>query len=124
MKTHFFAIVTLLFAVLANAEKSCMETAVSDSDYNECASHEFDSAEAVLNATYKEALSALSKGGPDGLETKKELIQAQRYWIQFRKSDCDAIYAFNQGGSVRIPEAFMCMKRHAEQRTKELHQFY
>ena len=123
MKTYFVAIIFLL-PNFVNAEESCMEYAVSDSDINECARQEFDRAEAVLNTAYKDVLSALGKEGADGLEVKQGLIKAQRHWILFRKSDCDAVYAFNKGGSVRFPEALMCMRRHAEQRTEDLHRFY
>lgn len=123
IKTYFLAIIFLL-PNFVNAEESCMEHVVSDSDINECVQQEYDRAEAVLNATYKEVLSALSKDGADGIEVKQELVKAQRHWILFRKSDCDAVYSYNKGGSVGFPEAFMCMKRHAEQRTEDLHRFY
>ena len=123
VRQSILAIIFLL-SNIANAEESCMEHAVSDSDINECAQQEFARAEAVLNATYKDVLSALSKDGADGLEVKQGLIKAQRPWILFRKSDCDAVYAYNKGGSIRFPEAFMCMKLHAEQRTEDLHRFY
>jgi len=99
------------------------EKAVSDLDYIECSQREYELAEARLNETYNRVLKALKDEGkkfPEMLDARTKLIEAQRKWVLFRKDDCDAVFAMNRNGSIRIPEFTFCMSAHAQQRTKEL----
>jgi len=112
----------LLAPSVASADVDCA-TALSDPDINECASRDFERAETALNAAYKTLLADLKKMGtdiPDALEARQKLIEAQREWVKFRDSDCDAKFALNKGGTIRTLMYFSCMTSHAEQRTKEL----
>ena len=114
----------LLFsaATFASAQDSCDE-AYSTPDVNLCAAKDLDQAEIALNKTYQSVLDELlteSKDNPDAGEARKQLINAQRMWVQFREDDCQAIFTLWRSGTVRTLQYLTCMQNHAEQRTKEL----
>jgi len=95
-------------------------------DMNACAKTDFDKDEKTLNDTYQQLLAQITKPDQDGVrygEVKKKLIEAQRAWVAFRKKDCDAVYTYNESGSIRNLEFLGCMRGHTVQRTKELKNF-
>lgn len=101
--------------------------AITTPEINECASIEKDKVEAKLNDTYKKALAFLDNSDPlikeDAAKAKAKLKEAQRAWIKFRETDCDAIYSFNASGTMRTVLWIGCMQSHAEQRINELNNF-
>lgn len=95
-------------------------------EMNACAKTEFDKDEKTLNDTYQQLVQQITKPDQDGVrygEVKKKLIEAQRAWITFRKKDCDAVYTYNESGTIRNLEFLGCMRAHTVQRTKELTNF-
>ncbi|GAC1318451.1 MAG: lysozyme inhibitor LprI family protein [Collimonas sp.] len=95
-------------------------------DMNACAKTEFDKDEKTLNDTYQQLVKEVTKPDQDGVrygEVKKKLIEAQRAWVTFRKKDCDAVYTYNESGTIRNLEFLGCMRGHTVQRTKELKNF-
>ena len=124
MKYSMILIICLL-APEAYAADSC-DNAVSDPEINECASKDFDRADAALNHSYKKVLAdldALGKDMSEAVQAKHELIAAQRQWVAFREADCNAVFTLNKGGTVRTLMYLSCMSSHAAQRTKELDTF-
>lgn len=98
----------------------------STAEMNACAKIEFDKDEKALNDTYQQLLKQITKPDQDGVrysEVKKKLIEAQRAWVSFRKKDCDAVYTYNESGTIRTLEFLGCMRAHTVQRTKELKNF-
>jgi uncharacterized protein YecT (DUF1311 family) len=95
-------------------------------DMNSCAKTAFDKDEKTLNDTYQQLVKQITKPDQDGVrygEVKKKLIDAQRAWVSFRKKDCDAVYTYNESGTIRDLEFLGCMRAHTVQRTKELKNF-
>ncbi len=79
----------LLLACCSNAyttyEKSCIETAMTQSDMNRCASIEFEEADRELNRVYQSIMSRY-KAYPVFLQRLKS---AQRIWIKLRDADLE-----------------------------------
>jgi len=102
-------------------------TSTMESDL--CASDRAAEADAVLNTTYKLARRQLQQQAADGScshcgEAEQQLIAAQRAWIQLRDKDCDAVYAFNADGTSRNGAKMHCLTTHAQDRTRQLRDFY
>lgn len=102
-------------------------TSTMESDL--CASDRATDADTVLNTTYKLARRQLQQQAADGSCThcgaaEQQLIEAQRAWIQLRDKDCDAVYAFNADGTSRNGAQMHCLTTHAQDRTRQLRDFY
>ena len=119
----------LVLLVLPAAAFAQVDPCLSPSttvEMNACAKTGFDKDEKTLNDTYQQLLKQITKPDQDGVrygEVKKKLIEAQRAWVTFRKKDCDAVYTYNESGTIRNLEFLGCMRGHTVQRTKELKNF-
>ena len=116
----------LIFAAQALAGSACGQR-VSDTEINECLALEYERADARLDGTIESLLHELesqSGDNPHALEARKLLIGAQNQWAEFRDTDCDARFAVNQGGSVRLSAYRLCMIEHAQQREQQLNRFF
>ena len=118
------AAILLIFPSPCLANDQCMDTATSDEEIEKCASQELDQAESSVDAIYKATLAELdrliSNGDKGSAEAKKQLIDSQKKWSDFRKSDCDIVFYLNIDGSIRIPETMNCMANHANRRSELL----
>jgi uncharacterized protein YecT (DUF1311 family) len=79
----------------------------------DCISNELDQQDSRLNEAYKKLVSKLPKG------RKRSLVEAQRAWIKFRKTNC-AFYHDPNGGSAAHVEANECFLKATVDRAKEL----
>ena len=89
---------------------------------NDCMLDRLEKVEADLNRVYALVMKEFSKPDESNIQyslARKELLSAQRAWVAFRKSDCDAVYTI-AGGSVANMRLLACMEGHAVARTKEL----
>ncbi len=95
-------------------------------EMNECAQQVHQKADKKLNAAYQEALKRVDAGLDDEQQrkaTRQGLIEAQRFWVQFRDKDCGAEYDWWRGGTIRGVMYWGCMTNRTEKRTKELEEF-
>jgi len=102
-------------------------TSTMESDL--CTSDRASDADVLLNTTYKQARHQLQQQAANGSCThcgaaEQQLIEAQRAWIQLRDKDCDAVYAFNADGTSRNGAKMHCLTTHAQDRTRQLRDFY
>ncbi|WP_043649915.1 lysozyme inhibitor LprI family protein [Chitinilyticum litopenaei] len=121
---------TRLFAVLlcigaAPAWALDCQKAVTTPEIEQCARSAQEKTEQKLNAVYRSVLKqidALSKNPdtPEQAGLKKQFVDAQRLWVKFREADCQAVYTYWSGGSVRGTMYLGCMQARAEQRISEL----
>src|SRR5690606_19450767 len=85
----YAAILILLLPAQSFAEEKCMDTAIGDTEIEECASQDLSRADSALDLTYKATLATLDKMTSDGdkgaAEAKEQLIAAQGKWDDFRK---------------------------------------
>lgn len=123
MKIRTLPITLLISLIPITSHALNCKKALTTSDINECARAEQKIVEAKLNKTYQRVLKGLDQ--PDNetekySEMKQKLIEAQSAWGQFRKADCDAVYARYAGGTIRSVMFIGCMLQHAEQRIEAL----
>lgn len=100
------------------------DNAMTQADMNSCAYQDFETADAELNAQYKQtraAMVTLDTGLEDNLKgAEKALLTAQRAWISYRDGQCEA-YGFNaRGGSMEPMLISGCQAELTRARTKEL----
>ena len=128
-RTHgvrILAACVLFFAFSSSqAAALCDRDSSNTHDINACSKEDFQTAESRLNDAYKRVLAFLSKAPDEGLsynppEARKPLVEAQRAWITFREKDCSAQNNISGFTTLRPSAYFICMKLHAELRTKQL----
>lgn len=110
-----------------NAPATDCQQAVTTPELNQCAKIEQQKVEAKLNMVYQQVLRTLNEPDTESdkfSEMKQKLIQAQRAWVKFRELDCDAVYSFHAGGTIRTLMFIDCMQEHATQRIKDLEDTY
>ena len=102
--------------------------AASTPEINECAHIEQEKVEKKLNDVYRRVLKQIEEVGknPESeaqADIKKTFIEAQRLWVKFREADCQNVYKFWSGGTMRGLMYIGCMQSRAEQRIKELGEY-
>lgn len=96
---------------------SCMDNSGGVTvEMHNCIGDEHASQDARLNQAYKKLTSQLSA------DRKKELLAAQRLWIQYRDANCK-FYADPDGGTMATINAASCGLEMTAQRAKELENF-
>ncbi|WP_169805835.1 lysozyme inhibitor LprI family protein [Azohydromonas lata] len=125
MKNCLFVLCAAFLAALPAHALDC-KNAMNTMDMNDCAAIEQKAVEVRLNEVYQRVMKELDK--PDEelekySEVRKKLLEAQRAWIRFRQSDCDAQYAYHMDGSMRNLVYLGCMRSRAERRIKDLEEY-
>lgn len=114
-------------AGLAEEANSCAD-ATTTIAMRECLDKAYTSADAALNAVWKQVIAGV--GDADHMPPnerkawKDELLESQRAWIQFKEHDCDAVGFEWWGGSGAGGAILSCLLEHTEARTKDLRQRY
>lgn len=108
----------LLFAAASSAQDwDCTDAGnLPQQGMNMCAHKDFERADRALNVAWKGAWGDVQK-------TKGQvhpLLQAQRAWIAYRESQCEAEGRSFEGGSLQPFIISSCMARMTRQRTEEL----
>jgi uncharacterized protein YecT (DUF1311 family) len=75
---------------------SCMDTATSQGQMNDCAHTAYRTADKTLNEVYRSASARVSGDAA----AKKKLVAAQRAWIVFRDAECDFVASGTGEGSA------------------------
>ena len=83
---------------------------------NMCAGRVFETADAELNAAYRQLVARLA-GQPD---IRKLLAAAQRSWIAFRDTECAFRSSGVQGGSAHPMVESMCLTGLTKARIQDL----
>ena len=93
-------------------------------EINECARLTLVEKDRELNSAYQRVLAALvrrDKDDPTDYENaRKQLVAAQRAWMQFRDNDCAAMFTLYAMGTIRTVTYLSCVIERTEQRTLEL----
>lgn len=98
----------------SRAYNQCMEASGGvTSNMHDCTAMEIDLQDKKLNAIYQKVLKAQSPG------QRKQLIAAQRLWIQYRKANC-SFYADPDGGTAAGVASHSCYLRETAERANEL----
>jgi uncharacterized protein YecT (DUF1311 family) len=111
----------LAWAGAAPAEAPDCKNAMTTLDMNACAAADEKVVEAKLNEVYQRVLKTY--GDQEHAAARSKLIAAQRAWVKFRETDCDAVLEKWAGGSIHTQMYIGCMQNHAERRIKDLEDF-
>ncbi|MBO0150208.1 DUF1311 domain-containing protein [Vibrio sp. Vb2424] len=90
----------------------------------------FELADNELNDVYKNIMNRINSGElsdrtlVDSVELKQSLLSSQRSWLQFKKSNCDAFYVLQSGGSQRNEARMECEIEMTKERTNYLISWY
>ncbi|MBL3524345.1 DUF1311 domain-containing protein [Serratia plymuthica] len=104
-------------ALAANKpESTCLQTAQSQAELNDCAAQTYKNADGEMNAAYKKVMDTLKKSP----EKSKSLLQAQRAWLKFRDADCAFLSSNSAGGSINAMNNALCLSERTTERTNSL----
>ncbi len=100
------------------------ENAMAQQDLNICQYRDFETADAELNAVWKEARVAAKQADAEYDENLKgeeaALLAAQRGWIAYRDGECDLAGFEARGGSMEPMLVSGCLAELTRARTKQL----
>ncbi|MBD9557230.1 lysozyme inhibitor LprI family protein [Ensifer sp. ENS03] len=101
--------------------------AMAQPDLNDCAYREYESADAELNAVYRQAMTAAQKvdkelEGAD-IGAVEALKTAQRAWIGYRDGQCELAGFQARGGQAEPMLVSGCLAQLTQKRTAELNEF-
>lgn len=88
-----------------------------------CAASELQRADNELNRIYQRVLQRLEKPNDeyaDYKSAKKSLIEGQRAWVTFKKSDCAVPGHLNIRGNIQSNEMVSCEIKHTRSRIADL----
>lgn len=113
MRRIFLTACLVILASAAHAE-DCDRSDDSQQMMNICANEDFSAADAKLNATYQNLISA------SDANTGQLLQSAQRAWIVFRDAECEYTTAGSEDGSIHPMEVSECLTRLTNDRIAQL----
>jgi uncharacterized protein YecT (DUF1311 family) len=101
-----------------NAPGNPCQNAGADAEMSACFAKAAAAADRKLNVTYERLQKGLD---PDSFN---ELRAAQRIWLQFRDSNCNAESNLYKGGSAAPMVYSACLESVTRQREQDLHVMY
>ena len=87
---------------------------VITSEVSMCLAEALEEQDSLLNATYLRNIEHTEK------ETREELRKAQRAWIRYRDSACEAEASLYRSGTAEYPARMACLERMTRTRNAEL----
>lgn len=121
-------LLALLGAAPAGAQQLDCASPMTQSEMTVCAERDFNSADARLNAVWRQALAAARQMDQylvDGdVSAEIALRDAQRAWIAFRDAACKAEALSVRGGSMQPQLTLSCMERLTRARSEDLILFF
>jgi uncharacterized protein YecT (DUF1311 family) len=105
------------------------EKAVTTPEIAWCAEQDLKSADAALNAAYREAIDSIKGASHLNSNQRRDweraLREAQRHWIAFSAKDCGEVMGWEwHGGTGRAAAGLACQAAKTRQRTEELKSRY
>jgi uncharacterized protein YecT (DUF1311 family) len=128
MRLYAAALALLFIASPAATEDEIdCNNAMGQQDMNACAAKDYDTADAELNAVWKDARAVAKDMDAEFNEDLKgaehALLAAQRGWIAYRDGQCDLAGFEARGGSMEPMLVSGCLADLTRKRTKELQEF-
>lgn len=125
---RYICLIVVLWALTLSLSAQHMKSATpcrnttDDAESSRCFYEASKKADANLNRTYAEIRAALKNRGGD--EDVRNLLDAQRLWLQFRDASCKAERALYQGGTAEPTVYYACMEELTRKRTEDLKATY
>jgi len=103
--------------------------AVTNLAMRECLGKAYERADTELNAVWTKVMANVADAdyltAAQRADWKKELLEAQRAWVQFKEHDCNGAVGFEWwGGSGAGTAIASCLFDYTAARTKDLKQRY
>lgn len=95
-------------AVMKAPNDSAACSGETQSEMSDCAAKEYQRADEVLTRVWK------------SIHHSQKLLDAQRKWIAFKESDCDAVGEDYEGGSMQGMVIAQCLTKHTLARVDDL----
>ena len=115
MRVFVFSVLASMIAGGAYAQSAPCDRTMPQIDLNQCAADAWRVQDAELNRLW-----GIVKPAADARGQGQALLQAQRAWLGYRDSTCDAEAAQYAGGSIRPLVHADCLHRLTVQRNAEL----
>ncbi|CAB4945845.1 unannotated protein [freshwater metagenome] len=87
-------------------------------EVEQCLAARLSRADAELNRYYAAAVARLTRDG--NMTSLAKLRASERAWIAYRDAECDAVYDWWQGGTIRGAMTLSCRTRITQARTFEV----
>jgi uncharacterized protein YecT (DUF1311 family) len=104
--------------VAAGDADTCVMAAQTQADINECSTQRYKAADSLLNRTYKEIQATVDSG------QFAKIRQAQRAWITYRDTACEAQALAYATGSLYTSVYTNCLTDMTRVRTAKLREVY
>lgn len=101
----------------ATAQQINCQNPTSNVEYKECAHRSYEAADRRLNQVYQQLSSKLSS------VERKQLIDTESTWIQFRDKNCSFEVYPSRGGTGYGGFLSNCLERMTKQRTTDLERY-
>lgn len=92
----------------------------TQAEANACARHDYQKADAEMNAVYNRLMTELAGYGS---KDQQRLRRAQAWWFQYRDANCENEAAIYEGGSIRPAVYYSCLASVTRERAKRLEEF-
>lgn len=92
-----------------------------------CAASELQKADSELNRLYQRVLKKLEKPNDeyaDYQNARRALIEGQRAWVRFKKSNCEVAGYLNLKGNIQSNEVIGCELKHTKNRIADLAAYF
>jgi uncharacterized protein YecT (DUF1311 family) len=92
-----------------------------------CTAGALQKADKELNRLYQRALKTLEKKNDESADyraARKALLEGQRAWMRFKKSDCEVPGYLNLKGSIQSNEVVDCELKRTKNRIADLHAYF
>lgn len=119
-----YLLLVCLFLPIKGLALDCNE-ARNTLEMNDCARIQQQKVEKALNVVYQRVLltiKAISANPETSLQHQltDDFIEAQQLWVRVREADCQNVYHFWSGGTIRNMMYLDCMQSMALQRIEHL----
>lgn len=113
---HLFLVALLFMLPLSVANADECARAGDQGSMTACARKDYEKSDEALNVLYRQITQRLN----DDDQTKKQLVSAQRAWIQFRDTECEFASSGVSGGSIETLIFLGCAERLTRARIADL----
>ena len=112
------ALVHSAYAQSMNASDDPCRGVVATSDLTQCFELALKKSDKKLGSAYVQIQRVLTP------KERKDLVQAQRVWVQYRDATCTAVYDLYGGGTAGPPTRLACLEAETRARETSLQRSY
>lgn len=124
-RLHMLPVLGLVYFSITQArEPTCDRSSLNTQDVAMCLQADLEKADRQLNRRYQQLYQSLLAEGteltPENKDAAKQLKLAQKQWLRFIETDCNAKYQLARAGTARNVVQISCLLEHTKLRTRQL----